>query len=231
MKPILIFLALFCAIFLASCIKWPGYKGGNNHSVDDDASDNDIGDDEFDDDMDDTDNDAADDDTDDDDDNKPLECDLEVCSDPNSGLMWQVEPTGGPMMWSFGDDDTSGDNTAISHCPDISLGGYSDWRLPTISELRSLIRGCDDTETSGFCFVTDECLEEACRNDLCNGCSNGGGPAGGCYWPSQMQGACNWYWSSSAVFAYDYLAWVVDFYNGYVDYNIYYSFYFVRCVR
>jgi len=35
-------------------------------------------------------------------------------------------------------DDTSGD-TALSYCYDLVLGGYSDWRLPTLEELDTLV--------------------------------------------------------------------------------------------
>ena len=144
----------------------------------------------------------------------------EVWTDSTSGLMWQVTPTGGTMKW----------NSAKSHCQGLSLDGHNDWRLPTISELRSLIRGCDDTETGGDCGVTDECLDYGdCWNNTCQGCSSGGGPANGCYWPSQLGGSCSWYWSSSAVADYADLAWYVGFNVGHVNYR--YDNYCARCVR
>jgi len=65
MKVIICIVVLLCAILISSCILWPGYQGGNNHSADDDATDDDIGDDEFVDDV--TDDDTGDDDTADDD--------------------------------------------------------------------------------------------------------------------------------------------------------------------
>jgi len=48
-------------------------------------------------------------------------------TDITTGLMWQ-QSTDGPMTWE----------SAISHCEDLSLAGYSDWRLPNPSELRSI---------------------------------------------------------------------------------------------
>ena len=50
--------------------------------------------------------------------------------DPTTGLMWQVTPTGGEMNWK----------DAKSHGESLRFAGFSDWRLPTIDELKSLIR-------------------------------------------------------------------------------------------
>lgn len=44
--------------------------------------------------------------------------------DQSTDLMWQRE-TAGPMDWK----------DAISYCKNLRLGGYDDWRLPTIEEL------------------------------------------------------------------------------------------------
>jgi len=52
-------------------------------------------------------------------------------TDSGTGLMWQ-QAEGGSMTW----------DNALSYCEGLSLGGYSDWRLPNIKELESLT---DDT--------------------------------------------------------------------------------------
>ena len=126
---------------------------------------------------------------------------------------------------------------AKTYCENLSFDGHDDWRLPTISELRSLIRGCDATELGGSCGVTDSCLDSTtCLNDPCWGCDYLEGPGdGGAYWPEGMTGEISWHWSSSPVADVDYGAWAVKFGCGRVDNrstDYYYELpYFARCVR
>ncbi|MEW6380807.1 MAG: DUF1566 domain-containing protein, partial [bacterium] len=49
-------------------------------------------------------------------------------SDETSGLMWQQE-TAGPMSWE----------EALHYCEGLTLGEYSDWRLPNVNELQFLV--------------------------------------------------------------------------------------------
>ena len=51
-----------------------------------------------------------------------------VVNDTKTGLMWQDDAVGSSMNWS----------TAITTCENLTLGGYSDWRLPNIRELKSI---------------------------------------------------------------------------------------------
>lgn len=48
-------------------------------------------------------------------------------TDANTGLMWQ-QGEAGSMNWE----------NAITCCEDLSLAGYTDWRLPNIKELESI---------------------------------------------------------------------------------------------
>jgi len=125
-------------------------------------------------------------------------------TDVNSSLMWQVEPTSGWVNW----------DNAVQHCQNLTLATYSDWRLPTISELRSIIIGCDATHTGGSCGIKDGCLSQACGGASCSGCMDGGGSANGCYWPLPLRGNCAWYWSSSEVTDFTDNAWFAGFWDG-----------------
>ena len=115
---------------------------------------------------------------------------------------------------------------ALEYCRNLDEGGHSDWRLPTISELRTLIQNCPNTETGGECGVTDSCLSYSeCRNDACEGCDFN--PSG----KYSKLGDISWFWSSSTKSGNTDYAWYVNFYYGYV-FNYYKTYnYNVRCVR
>lgn len=152
-----------------------------------------------DDDDDDSSGDDDDDSSGDDDDDSDFTCDGDVCTDSISGLMWQNE-----------DEPVTDWDAAISYCENLELGGYSDWRLPTISELRSLVRDCPETETGGSCGVTDDCLdhEDCYDHDLCNSCEWNSGPGpDGQNWPAGLLGGGWYHWSSSEYSG--------DYYNAY----------------
>jgi len=50
-------------------------------------------------------------------------------TDTSTGLMWQQATAPGTYTW----------DQAISYCGSLSLAGYTDWWLPTIDELKSLV--------------------------------------------------------------------------------------------
>jgi hypothetical protein len=153
-----------------------------------------------------------------------MACDDSTCSDSTSGklLFWQ-RGWGGLQSW----------DNAKAYCESNQAGlAGTGWRLPSISELRSLVIGCGFTATGGSCNITDgECLSTECRDASCDGCPNGSGPTGGCYWDVNLQGDCVWFWSSSLYASSQNGAWGVSFVNGYVSYATVAGARGVRCVR
>jgi len=109
---------------------------------------------------------------------------------------------------------------AVNYC--ASIGG----RLPSISELRTLIQNCTATETDGACKVTDSCLSTSCYTSLsCNACENA---VDGRY---SVFGDSDFFWSSSSVDNNTNNAWFVRFNSGYVYGSKKTNKYSVRCVR
>ncbi len=153
-------------------------------------------------------------------------------TDPVTGLMWE----------GAGSEDESYMDAAKNYCEGLVLENFGDWRLPTITELRTLIHGCASTATSGDCEVADpDCLGETC-GDLCDYCNNKNGPGiDGYYWDP---GADKAFWneedndfvflSSSEVSDGEDMVWLVDFATGEVYYdelNWYDQRHKTHCVR
>ena len=142
--------------------------------------------------------------------------------DPVSNLIWQNPPVQEALDW-----DEAGE-----YCQNLGQGGHSDWRVPTMSELRTLIRSCPSTEAGGSCEVEEgQCAAAACM-DTCGVCIETG-PADGCYWPDEMSGSCiGFYWSSLEVSDVEEYAWGVVFDCAGVWYNVKDQIgRMIRCVR
>lgn len=101
----------------------------------------------------------------------------------NAGPTWKDAATG--LEWErhvfpeFGADHFTAWAEANTYCQNLVWGdpAKEDWRLPTISELRTLVRGCADTQTGGGCGFTDSCLAGTCYTGECAGCTQFKGPA------------------------------------------------------
>jgi hypothetical protein len=144
--------------------------------------------------------------------------------DPSTGRCWEGTSAEGRSDW----------NEAVRYCESLARDGLpaGSWRLPTISELRSLIRGCPPTMTGGACRVTDSCLSGSCTSSSCAACDYLGGPAAdGCYWEPGVAGLCTWYWSASTYAGSASYAWVVDFYDASVYSIAKTNSRGVRCIR
>lgn len=129
-------------------------------------------------------------------------------------------------MWSSMASSYMKWQDAVDYCDNLNESGYSDWHLPTISELRTLIKNCPGSQTGGSCGVTDSCLSGGCVNDACGGCDfdESGGHS--------KLGDTDCLWSSSIFADNTDTAWIVSFNFGYL--NNYYKTEpscDVRCVR
>lgn len=126
----------------------------------------------------------------------------------HDGLDWS-DASSSYMTW----------DEAVTYCE--NLGG----RLPTISELRTLIQNCPGTETGSECEVNDNYLSSDCWTDSCGGCEY---DESGKY---SVFGDTNWFWSSSELSDYANGAWYVNFGSGAVHHSHKHDDILVRCVR
>lgn len=114
-------------------------------------------------------------------------------TDTGTGLIWQQAT--GNMTWK----------EALSYCENLSLAGYTDWRLPNIRELAFLadlnrFNVKKATPAIDMGYFPDTNLESQ-------------------------------YWSSSSTAYFEGQAWSVRFYDGYEGENIKTNSRYARCVR
>ncbi len=164
-------------------------------------------------------------------------CDQGACitcpgwQDPSTGLCWEEPVASGDVAWI----------EAGNHCSGLNGGGAELWRLPTIDELRSLIRGCDKTiyrasYGSGECPTSHACPTCYSTADCLSPCSdNGGSGQSGCYMDSAL--ACTGtqkFWSDTYTGSNPKYPLFVRFNDGNVDQYIQWgtgTTFYARCVR
>jgi hypothetical protein len=161
-------------------------------------------------------------------------------NDPATDLTWQD-----PQKDAYTPDDQGpGYPDAVRYCEELVLGGYDDWRLPNIDELRTLVRGNPDTEAGGDCPLEEGSYREDMYSAYCAESPQYEGPGGdGCYWADELTGPCNKEDTAddfnkpletvSSTLAADDEFWVacILFDRGSVSFNHIYSYADVRCVR
>lgn len=144
------------------------------------------------------------------------------CVDNGDGTITCAE-----LIWQNGSFVVS---KSLDDCDDLEFAGSTAWRTPTISELRTLIRGCPGTEVSGDCPVDDGCLESSCRSDTaCDGCTFDAGPDDGCYWDTMLKGSCSRWISADSQTDDTGKRWSIDFDTGRISAVM--SDEYLRCVR
>ena len=145
------------------------------------------------------------------------------------GKMWWSPKTADPMNWL----------SALNYCEDLNKCEHSDWHLPTIDELKTLLKWrresqCKVSDTDNCLSFTDCWTCSSC----CHDCTLGGG--GECNYSSYYYDGrysklddSGSLWSSSVPTEYTHSAWTVNF-NAAQVYNKSKSNtteVYVRCVR
>ena len=148
-------------------------------------------------------------------------------------LCWQDQPDEEWFSWG----------EAKSYCEGLVLNGFFDWRVPTIMELITLIRGCVTGEATSDlgrseCPISSslvDCPYDNCLLDEeCLTCPSFEGPGeGGCYRDPSLDGVCGNTWSASPSQLLPGYKWTMDFESARAD-RVFSSSYHltrVRCVH
>lgn len=86
-----------------------------------------------------------------------------VWTDPGTGLTWETARVIRTRTWDY----------SVSFCEKLEWGGHVDWRMPTIDELKTLLRGCPSAQA---CGITDACLDTTTCGASCSPCESNVGP-------------------------------------------------------
>lgn len=136
------------------------------------------------------------------------------CKDSSSSLIWSKKSSD-KLSWSSAD----------TYCKNLTDGGLGGWKMPAIYELRTLIKDCTYTQSSGSCMIAEGCLAESCTKN-CYACT---ASSSGEY---SKLGDNDTLWSSSGMEGNIYYMWVLGFDAAVFDYAKKASAtYKVRCVR
>ena len=147
---------------------------------------------------------------------------LEKKSKKNESVPAQAERKG--LQWSEKVRHKMGWNDAVKYCKKLKEGGYNDWRLPNIDELRTLIINHSGTEIGGSCKISEK-TGKLTWGDRTPDCRGRGGNN------FSKLGDTDWFWSSSTQSDRSNLAWIVYFIDGNVNSYSKNDDGNVRCVR
>ena len=143
-------------------------------------------------------------------------------TDPETLLTWSAEAENA-MDW----------DTAVAYCENLDEGGFSDWRLPTIDELRTVIQNCEKTQPGGVCALSDPdhlLYEEDYVSEDCS-CGYVENNNGGYYSKLGYSDELGNIWSSSVEPGDPSEILGLLFYDGSAGYYLRSDVIYARCVR
>lgn len=129
-------------------------------------------------------------------------------------------------FWSQLSDKKLSFKEADAYCSNLNSGGYNDWHLPAIDDLRTLIQNCPNLETDGTCRLSENggcLLARKCLNKNNCKCSTSGK-----YSKLHDSAAI---WSASVNSSDSQEAYFIDFGSGKIDVQYIGAKAFVRCTR
>ena len=149
---------------------------------------------------------------------------LEKESKNNESVPVQAKLKRKGLQWSKKARSTMTWKKAVNYCKNLNEGGHSDWRLPNIDELRTLIQNHSGTQTGGTCKISEKAgkLAWSDRTSDCNGRDGSN---------FSKLGDTEEFWSSSTLSDTTHAACYVNFDNGGVGDSHKLNDDNVRCVR
>ena len=128
----------------------------------------------------------------------------------------------GDLMWenvAYPEEQKMNWDDAMEYAKNLRLGGYDDWRLPTIEELKAVVQEC------GGINVTWDKDDWAAKRD-----KNRANESYQVNYEAKGFASSN-YWSSTTYAGYSGTAWDVHFGGGNQCYYSETNDFYVRCVR
>lgn len=75
-----------------------------------------------------------------------------------------------PYIWSEKAPGKMTFEKAELYCGSLTENDESGWRLPELSEIRTLSDKCEEEENGDYCDFTDSCEWDNCENEFCGRC-------------------------------------------------------------
>lgn len=119
---------------------------------------------------------------------------------------------------------------AKKYCDSLTENGYSDWRLPTIDELRTIVSNCSPVIPGGSCKISSNKNKLSSKHfssdcESCSAFDEHSRISDG--WDADS----DWLWSSSSVSDYSNYVWGIDFFDAELNKLSKNEEYEARCYR